>query len=433
MSARFRREKVVFTLKEHARRNVRLAAIGAVASLSLGSLSATAATLSWDPGLTPATPSGGSSGGVGNQLNNADNNWSNGTTDQALGSSDDAHFGNVGGNVTNTGTPTSMGTLSFDVGGYNISGGSLQLNAVNNTLITNNGNNTISSTIILGNQSNSGTATLNVASGVLTTGNVTAGNYGLYKKTGAGVLNMTGTLTSTNAGYTNYNILVDQGRMILSGNGQWGSTAGNSNGVAGGVTAGASLGGNTTATWTTESDFNINGTLAPGANPTNSNFGGVGTFAFTGGDYTHSVNVHFGSTSILALDLFSPDSGPGVFDGNHDVYKMTAGSYGGSLTFDLGSLIQISGSPVAGTYHIVQMVSSDAAGFHQANHTPITDNGLAVDLANSPAGFTYQVVDLPNNEGIDLIVTGTGIPEPASIGLLGMGAGLLLRRKRRTS
>lgn len=79
---------------------------------------ASAANLNWDPGLTPATASGGT--GTWNTTNF---NWSDGTTDIAWPNTNtnSATFGGTAGTVT-LGAALTTGGLSFTTSGYTISG-----------------------------------------------------------------------------------------------------------------------------------------------------------------------------------------------------------------------------------------------------------------------------------------------------------------------
>ncbi|MCL2646232.1 MAG: PEP-CTERM sorting domain-containing protein [Phycisphaerales bacterium] len=87
-----------------------------------------------------------------------------------------------------------------------------------------------------------------------------------------------------------------------------------------------------------------------------------------------------------------------------------------------------------GTYHIITFLGSD-----------ITYDGVVCNIGD-PIDFgvvnpddryqyTFQVAgDNGIVSGIDLLITdkGTpGVPEPASLGLLGLGSGLLLLRRKR--
>jgi autotransporter-associated beta strand protein len=103
-------------------------ALTAAAAL-LATPAALAGTLSWDPGLTPLTPSGGD--GTWDLSTTA--NWSNGATDvqwtDTTGGTDTATFANTAGTVTLDTTLGARG-LQFSTTGYSVTGsGTLTLGA----------------------------------------------------------------------------------------------------------------------------------------------------------------------------------------------------------------------------------------------------------------------------------------------------------------
>ena len=87
--------------------------------------SAFAATYTWDPGLTPASPTGGTG-----TWNTSTANWSNGSTDVAwpnLAANDDkAVFAGSAGTVT-LGSSLTAGGVQFNTSGYTLSGASTDL------------------------------------------------------------------------------------------------------------------------------------------------------------------------------------------------------------------------------------------------------------------------------------------------------------------
>lgn len=103
----------------------RLASASLVLSLIASLPSAFAATYQWDPGATPATPSGGAG-----TWNTANTNWSNGATDVAwpnLAANDDkAVFGGTAGTVT-LGSSLTAGGIQFNTSGYTLSSASTDL------------------------------------------------------------------------------------------------------------------------------------------------------------------------------------------------------------------------------------------------------------------------------------------------------------------
>jgi len=175
-----------------------------VASLSLIASDARAATFSWDPGLTPATPSGG----VGT-WDTATANWSNGTSDvawtDATGTSDIAAFGGTAGAVT---LNTSLGALGliFTTPGYTISGtGTLTLGASGiDASALSSGTTTIGNPIALaGNQS------WNVGSGA------TVASTGIVS--GASALTIAGSGTTTLSGVNTFagGVTLNNGSLLL--------------------------------------------------------------------------------------------------------------------------------------------------------------------------------------------------------------------------
>src|SRR5690348_5976383 len=101
----------MFSLRRHARNKIHTVAVGAAASLALNAATR-GADLSFDPGLTPATPSGGTG-----TFSNSTANFSNGASDVVPTSNDDLHFGAfIGGTATVT---IDAGTI----GAYNVASG----------------------------------------------------------------------------------------------------------------------------------------------------------------------------------------------------------------------------------------------------------------------------------------------------------------------
>jgi hypothetical protein len=106
-------EEMLMSLRDVRRRFILSTAVAAVASMS-GQFAL--ADLTWDPGLTPATPSGG----TGTWDNATTANWSDGSTDM-LWDSSGAIFGGSAGTVT-LNSPVSTTGLTLNTPGYTISG-----------------------------------------------------------------------------------------------------------------------------------------------------------------------------------------------------------------------------------------------------------------------------------------------------------------------
>jgi hypothetical protein len=77
------------------------------------------------------------------------------------------------------------------------------------------------------------------------------------------------------------------------------------------------------------------------------------------------------------------------------------------------------GAETQGTYYLI--------GYGAGGADPYAD----LTIGTLPGGFTYSLVDDTGNNSIDLTAT---VPEPASAGVLAVGAlGLLARRRRARS
>ena len=184
-----------------------LAACWVLGVLALMAGAANAAALTWDPGHTPATPSGGAGTW---DLTSA--NWSNGTSDVAwsdtTGTADIAVFSGTAGTVT---LSTNLGALglSFTMTGYTISGtGTLKLGVSGidaSTLTT--GTTTIASaaTVVASQNWNVGSGAALALSGAVGASNLTA------TLTGAGTVTLSG--TTDNAGLA---ATVTSGTLVLA-------------------------------------------------------------------------------------------------------------------------------------------------------------------------------------------------------------------------
>lgn len=99
--------------------------------------SVSAATLNWDPGLTPATPSGG----AGTWNTNTTANWTSDLVNDVnwtdTTGADTAVFGGTGGAVTLAAGGVTANALTFNVAGYTLGGGSLTLAGATPTITTN--------------------------------------------------------------------------------------------------------------------------------------------------------------------------------------------------------------------------------------------------------------------------------------------------------
>jgi len=476
--------------KLHTRRSAML--IAAVAATVGFAAVSRAANITWDP----------TAPGFNGNFNNDDANFWNPLlsdgdgdyTKAAVG--DTVIFGGVGGPVVVTPSPDTAPpsghttifsiTLNPNSGtSYELSGTPLYFTGSSRTVITNTGNNTISSNIIINMNGNNDISTM-LVNDTLTVGNIRmeglAGGqgYGQLQKTGLGVLDVTGSLIN---GRPQPTLRVAAGTLILSGTGNQVANAGLAFCIN--VSRYATLAGHATVTLGQPSPVEIYGHLAPGHNgsPRESatddspTFGGLGTFSIarSGTAATPIVTARFRPGSFLDLDLLYPDFNT---DGSanlnvdadgrkHDTFALT-GTFNVleiySDTFNAagdplltGASININAfgdGPLAeGTYSIITLNNS-AVTF---TYSPDKDNVTAriddftsyadadgriffpfFQIAEAPAGYDYTFELIRNGDsftsfkGINLIVTETIIPEPASLGLLGLGCGLmLLRRKAR--
>ncbi|MCL2645463.1 MAG: PEP-CTERM sorting domain-containing protein [Phycisphaerales bacterium] len=434
----------MFSLKQHVRRHAAVVAVGA-ATLGLAAASH-AADVTWK-------------GGDGN-FNNTDDFDGNGTSlsyaPQVNWNQSGSPFDGLGGNdnVTfgSTTTPVTIivnGTASYTDPVY---GFYQSNNTFVNSLTLNGGGYTFESAangegIVVGSWASGGSVTqvsghnvinvpltfngygsnisnnsvVNVIAGTLEVGTVTTG-YGLgphYKglqKQGSGLLRI-GALSSVDV------VNVMEGTLLLSGTssstyfvvGQSGTLAGNA----------------TISTWGS-AGVQISGHLAPGDNGYESTddgqsgvvntFGQIGTLTFntSGKDFSFEATSNFdvdwdlgtGEHDILQLS----GNVVNVYDGAQininfmDDGTLANGTY--TYSFDLGDFIQGAGS-------IVDLDSDGNPGGRGFDFTVTMPQDCSYEMSDSGFGFKVTI-DRSNT-----------VPEPASLGLLGLGAGLLLLRRKR--
>jgi hypothetical protein len=123
---------------------------------------------------------------------------------------------------------------------------------------------------------------------------------------------------------------------------------------------------------------------------------------------------------------------------------LTKGSYGRmNLNIAQGARVNINngiGSLTPGTYHIITMLDQGTV-LNEPNIAALNIDvaGTGFATGDVPGGYDYQFLNVIGSSGpyvddiigIDLVVTASAVPEPASIGVLGIGTGLMLLRKRR--
>ncbi|MCL2646435.1 MAG: hypothetical protein FWD61_05430 [Phycisphaerales bacterium] len=388
----------MFLFKQHARRSVIMIAAVA-ASVGLAAVSH-AATIDWT-----------------------------GDGDLNAGSSDDVFFNGTG--TVNVNDPTTVNSLTFNAGShYTIQGEAITINQ-QTYAITSSGNNTITSDIEIPSMGNGGAATLKVDDGTLTI-NTISFVYGMLIKTGDGVLRVNSSL----GGSTNTGLAVEAGTLILS-SGSNNTLSHISQGISvypGGtcvnIASGATLGGNASIQCSSGGSFDVYGNLAPGD-------GDIGTFALTSAwaAYLNLPNVTFHAGSALCIDI-DPDD-----NDHYDVFKMVIGdNSGGSLAFEKGATICINGDVVPDyEYKIIELVRGGYNDGTKVIFNPDDLNNITVDFSSN-LNLTYHFEILPGEYGsygmqqgsyIALVFELNHVPEPASLGFLGLGYGLLLFRGKR--
>jgi len=322
--------------------------------------------------------------------------------------------------------------------------------------------------------------------GDMTVTKIGISNYGSFEKTGSGVLRVTDLAA-------NWGLYVDNGTLIINGSASVANNSGWSNGWRGGLTVAKDgiLGGTGAITSVQSFGVTINGQLSPGdvdadgkstigkftISTTNRtiNFSGVAQpsdWAQAGPSDWGSNHLDLSGTdypllkptgvSTLALDLRS-DAEAGV---TYDAFHVG----GGTINIFDGALVNITAMSVdiSGSYDIITF--TNGAGVINFFDTPVyhfhndgTTGYASVIVGGSASGIGYrtgfaivgadQVYEddgvtpifgkYENNNyvylfdygafGVTLDITAkeTIVPEPASLGLLGLGAGLLMLRRKR--
>jgi len=478
---------MMFSPKQRFYRRMGVVAAGAVAVGLIAAVSQ-AATIEWDPAkVADVTISPG--GGIGN-FNNDDANFWDATKEEhvkiekpfALGEyfyGDAVVFGGTGADVYVTrnadGGYTTVGTLTLNASGYAFKDKDTSTNyrlhvgpeSATGTFITQIGDsstsNSIHTTLAIGSGVSSGNVyTVDIQAGqlyvrelVTQTGVEFYG--GVLRKAGAGLLQ----IDSLYADGIVCSIDVAQGKLLLGGHD-------NNNRItflrsvglvaAGDINNNAVLAGNATIKISNGGTIPIYGHIAPGTVSLGSNFdGAAGMLAFELGALRgHSIRANFHAGSSLDLDLGTPDfnlKGDPTNAGNHDVLNFICGEYSW-ITVNIFNGAQVNINAIGGTlqegiYRIITINNAHTPGYenedvglpifgYYADATSLDDHqfdGKGFTVSNLPAGYEYEFSPYyeSNYAALDLIITfvGTSVPEPASLGLLGLGGGLMLLRRRR--
>ncbi len=353
-------------------------AAAVAAGLTAGSV-ARAATLNWDPSLTPTKPSGGNG-----TWDLATTNWSNGTSDQVwtdtTGTADTAIFGGTSsGTVTlnsNVGavglqftteqyTISGTGTLTLGTGGITASDASYAHDGIDNNIV------------LAGNQTwDSAALTQGADNGIAANGVISGSAVLTIASTGPGtvILNNTNTFTG--------GLVVQAGVVNLGATGAAGSAAitlGDANSA--GQTATADFSGqtvsnaiNVSATLTGETQIlqsggnngsYLNGLITLGSGGQAGNL----TIQADNGNSGSSPQVKGGITGTgnLTLNLNGPAIGHGINVQNINIKTGAVDMAGSITTTSVGS--------DSGTVDISSDIGSNVTGINQNSTQPLVLSG----------------------------------------------------------
>jgi autotransporter-associated beta strand protein len=116
---------------------------------------------------------------------------------------------------------------------------------------------------------------------------------------------------------------------------------------------------------------------------------------------------------------------------------ITGGSITDNITNDLGELIALSGTGTLDLTHLnlnVALTGTQTQAEYVLSNADVGSpriTGSAFASTNLPAGWTIDYSGTTANPGDIVLVAGAPAPEPASLGLLGLGAVALIRRRSR--
>ena len=432
--------------------------------------SAQAANLIWDPTGVPTSPAGGN--GTWNTTNS---NWSNGTSDSVWSNAnnDTAVFGGTAGTVT-VGTPITVNNLTFNTGGYNITGGTLTLNGT--ITAGGSGSTSIASTITGSNGLyKTGSNLLNLNTANTYTGNTTIAFGGLETKA-ANALPTNTTVIFGSGGTTSASLVLKtfgqtvaglsvntSGTAIITVDGSGTAnptlTVNPSNGPGGGadssfsgtITNAASgsfpvlsltKAGAHTLTLSGANTYTGVTTVSGGTLAVNGTHTGAGAYVISGGTLagTGSINSASGFTFSSSGTLNAGAAGAGNIGTlllNGSVSALSASTF----AFDVGG--------TANTYDIVKLASLNANSITLS----LTDKGTYtwadgdilhlfqnISGGNIAISGTFADILLPTLSGgltwdtSSLYTSGmlaVTVPEPSTIGTLALGLLLIARRHRR--
>jgi len=315
--------------------------------------------------------------------------------------------------------------------------------------------------------------TIHGNSGTLTVGSFTMGGLARVVKTGDGTLSI-GTMNCIGS----CSLDIVEGTLLLTGQNSVVSFHSERNVIPGVldpvyvmssiiVRSGGTLGGSGKVDTLWGGNLHIEGTFAPG-NGTNE----TGTFTYNGRDGFNSYSltftpaINFTSSSTFELDVRAEndhdilnfniyasrlhgDAQLNIFDGAKVKLNFLDDFADGTYTFSFITFTKDSGVDVdfaigfreslvswgMSTGAMDRVFVDSSLNLSPGDNGTFITNGSATaagfQIANPNADYEYQFVYGPS--GVDLIVTvrNTDVPEPASLGVLGVGVGMLMIRRKR--